>query len=65
MKRLAIVIYDPADPQHRSDLFHVMQQKTFTGCQHMYALEGSHGDVLSMMKERTLDWYVRQEFTQS
>lgn len=65
MKRQAIVSFDPADPQHRCDLQHVMTKRTFHGCQNRYNLEGGYGDVLTMMKSRTLEWYSAREFFDS
>ena len=65
MKRQAIVSFDPTDLQHRSDLRHVMTKHTFHGCKNRYNLEGGYGDVLTMMKSLTLEWYSTREFFDS
>lgn len=56
------VRYDPRNPEHREDFVRVLTTKTYSRCKNRYVLEGRYGDVLSLMMDQTVRYYVAQEF---
>lgn len=62
MIKTSVVCYDPSNFDHRHDFYRVLKTGTFTWCKNRYALEGRYGDVLTMMSDLTVRYYVEQEF---
>ena len=62
MQRLFVVPFDATNPDHRRDFFKVLETGSFGNCQNRYELQGRYGDVLSLMMDQTVKYYVEKEF---
>lgn len=54
-----IVNFDPNNIQHRSDFKTLMEYRSLSRCNYRYNLEAPYFDILTMMKERMLQYYLK------
>ena len=57
-----IIRFDVNNPEHRRDFVTFMETKCLGKCKNRYTLEGNYGDVVSMMTDRIINYYIRKEF---
>lgn len=62
MERSPIIEFDVNNSEHRKDLVTFMKTNSFSQCKNRYTLKGMYGDVLSMMKDKVLNYYINKEF---
>lgn len=62
MKYITTVTFDPANRDHRRDFFRSITERGLGRCQNRYNLEGLYGDVMSMMTDRMVRYYIEREF---
>jgi hypothetical protein len=70
MSRLAFigrpwVAFEATDPQHRAWFAEFRKLGTWGRCPVRFIIPADHGDLITMIQRRLIDYYVGQEFDRS
>jgi hypothetical protein len=70
MSRLAFigrpwVAFEASDPQHRAWFAEFRKLGTWGKCPVRFIIPDDHGDLITMIQRRLIDYYVGQEFDRS
>ena len=63
MEKNQVVSFDPNKQEHRKDYAIFIETKSLGKCKNRYSLEGMYGDLVSMMTEKMINYYVNREFS--
>lgn len=55
-------VFDPADQQHRSWYHEFVQHGTWGRCPYRFIVPDDHGNLITMIQRKLVEYYVRQEF---
>lgn len=65
MQTNQIISFDPNKVEHRKDFSILLETKSLGRCKNRYSLEGMYGDIVSMMTDRMVNYYVNKDFSVS
>jgi hypothetical protein len=65
MEVTPIIRFDVNNPEHRKDFVSFRETKSLGKCKNRYTLEGNYGDVVSMMTDKIINYYIHKEFSTS
>ena len=54
--------FNASDPQHREWFAQFQKLKTWSRCPVRFIITDDHGDLITMIQRRLIDYYVGQEF---
>jgi len=57
-----IVLFDAADPKHRSYYYEFMKRRTWGYCPVRFMAEGLNTDLVNHIQQQMLEYYVKKEF---
>lgn len=57
-----VIIFDVNNKDHREDFANLLKTKSLGLCKNRYSLEGMYGDLVSMMTDKMVNYYVNREF---
>jgi hypothetical protein len=55
-------VFDPSDQQHRVWYHEFVQHGTWGRCPYRFIVPDDHGNLITMIQRKLVEYYVRQEF---
>jgi hypothetical protein len=55
-------VFDPNNKQHRCWYFNFLQHGSWGRCPYRFIVPDDHGDLVSMIRRKLVEYYVAQEF---
>jgi len=55
-------VFDPSDQQHRAWYHDFVQHGTWGRCPYRFIVPDDHGNLITMIQRKLVEYYVRQEF---